>query len=137
MKRTRPFGRRVFPCRSGGGWQSLFPGWALPVGAAEGLSGGGFAGQVTKGASFAEERGCGGCQSRRLRPQRVCGKLEAFSAGDCTTGTLRKCLRNSNRLVLNLRPSLRALAVLCVSRCTGPGGVEGIVYLCVNFLAEN
>lgn len=47
-----------------------------------------------------------------------------FSARDCETGTLRKCLRNSNRLVLNLRPSLRALAVLGVRMFSGPGCVE-------------
>lgn len=109
------------------------------------LRSGEVAGGVTKGAGFAEERGSGGGRSRRLGPQRVCRRLEGFSARDCEAGTLHQCLRNSNRLVRNLCPSLRALAVLCGRMCGGPGcvgrrrlsGLEGLVYLCFHFLAEN
>lgn len=60
-----------------------------------------------------------GLSERRAAPRRGCGRLEAFSAGDRAAGTLRKCLRNSNRLVRNLRPSLRALHARWSCWCGG------------------
>lgn len=60
------------PAERRGAVRSVRPGWALPAGAAaEGLASGEVAGPVGRGGGSAADRGC---RSRRLRPQRACGR---------------------------------------------------------------
>lgn len=82
-----------------------------------------------------EAAGAEGC----VRRGRAGGRGCVFSAGRGEAATWHRCLRNSNRLVPNLRPSLRlgASPSAAVPAAWEGESSQGLLSWCFHFLAEN